>query len=212
MSVVTIRGQFGSGAPEIGKLIAEPLHADFIDREIIAKVAEKLNCMDQETAIKEMPPGSLMGRIAAALGRSGLALEKGPYLPTWEMQLADAFYLSGLESVITELAANQPIVIQGRGSQYILKGYPESFHILTVTPQELRVKRVMEKLQTDQESAEKQIFRIDDSRRAFIKRYFGANQEDLLDYDLVINTDHFTYENAASIVVNAVQFTELWKG
>jgi cytidylate kinase len=211
MSVVTIRGQFGSGAPEIGRLIAELLHADFIDREIIAKVAERLSASNQEVAAKEIPTGSLMARIAEALGRSGLALEKGPYLPTWEMQLDDALYLSGLESIVTELAANQPVVIQGRGSQYILKGYPESFHILTIAPLELRVKRVMETLQLDHESAEMQISRIDDSRREFIKKYFGANQDDPLDYNLVINTEHFTFENAASIVVHAVPFTELWK-
>jgi cytidylate kinase len=212
MSVVTIRGQFGSGAPEIGRLIAESLHADFIDREIIAKVAERLNYPNQEITAKEMPPSSLMGRIAEALGRNGLALAKGPYLPTWEMQLDDALYLSGLESVITELAANQPVVILGRGSQYILKGYPESFHILTIAPLELRVKRVMETFQLDRECAEAQISRIDDSRNEFIKRYFGANQEDPLDYDLVINTEHFTFEEAVSIVIHAVPFTYLWKG
>lgn len=211
MSVVTIRGQLGSGAPEIGRLIADSLHADYVDREIIAKVAEKLRWPDQEIATKEMPPGSLMERIAEALGRSGLTLDKGPYLPTWEIPLADTLYLSGLESVITELAKNQPIVIQGRGSQYILKGYPESLHILTIAPVELRVKRVMVKLQLDQESAEKEISRTDNSRREFIKRYFGADQEDPIHYDLVINTEHLTFENAASIAVHAVPFAELWK-
>ena len=35
MSVVTIRGRLGSGAPEIGKLVADKLHADYVDREII---------------------------------------------------------------------------------------------------------------------------------------------------------------------------------
>ena len=36
MPVITIRGKLGSGAPEIGKLVAESLHIDYIDREIIA--------------------------------------------------------------------------------------------------------------------------------------------------------------------------------
>jgi len=212
MSVVTIRGQEGSGASKIGRLIAESLHADFIDREIIGKVADRLRWPDHEVAAKEMPPGSLMGRIAEAFGRSGLALDiMRPDLPTWEIQLGDTLYISGLRSVITELVKNQPVVIQGRGSQYILKGYPESLHILTVAPLELRVKRVMEKLQANQDSARKEITRIDDSRREFIKRYFGADQDDPVYYDLVINTEHFTFGDAASIAVQAARFAELWK-
>ena len=208
MSVVTIRGQLGSGAPEIGRLIADSLHADFVDREIIAKVAERLSCPNQEVAVKEMPSGSLLGRIAAALVNSGLSLDKGPHLPTWEIQLGDTLYLSGLEYVITELARNQPVVIQGRGSQYILEDYPGSLHILTVAPLEVRLKRVMEELQLDQESARKEISRIDDSRREFIKSYFGADQEDPMHYDIVINTEHLTFEEAASIVVHAIPFAE----
>ena len=32
----------GSGAPEIGKLVADKLHFDYVDREIIDRVAELL--------------------------------------------------------------------------------------------------------------------------------------------------------------------------
>jgi cytidylate kinase len=36
MPVITIRGQLGSGAPEIANRVAERLHIDYVDREIIA--------------------------------------------------------------------------------------------------------------------------------------------------------------------------------
>ena len=48
MSVVTIRGQLGSGAPEIGREVAERLHADYVDREIIAEVAARLHRQEQD--------------------------------------------------------------------------------------------------------------------------------------------------------------------
>jgi len=204
MSVVTIRGRLGSGAPEIGRLVADSLQADYVDREIIAKVAEKLHWPNQEVAAKEMPTDSLEGRIAEALGCSGLTLERAPYLPTWEIPSGDTLYVSGLKFVITELAKKQPIVIQGRGSRYILEEYPGCLHVLIVAPQELRVRRAMVKLQLDQEAAEKEISRIDNSRREFIRMYFGADQEDPLRYDLVINTENLGFEAAASIVVHAV--------
>jgi len=37
MSVVTIEVNLGSGAPEIGKIVAGKLHFDYVDREIMIK-------------------------------------------------------------------------------------------------------------------------------------------------------------------------------
>ena len=67
MSLITIRDLLGSGAPEIGKLAADRLHVDYVDREIIASVAARLNRQEQEVTEKEMPPSSLLGRIAKVL-------------------------------------------------------------------------------------------------------------------------------------------------
>jgi cytidylate kinase len=210
MSVVTIRGQMGSGAPEIGKLIAERLHFDYVDREIIAGVAKHLNLPQDSVADKEMPPGSLLGRIAEALGR-GYAISASAqtyatsYLPTWEMPLDNTNYLLGLESVIKELAKNQAVVIRGRGSQFILKNYHGAFHLLLVAPIKLRVKRVMESLKLDQETAKKEVEHFDSSRREFTKRYFSAELEDPINYDLVINTEHLSFDDAASISIKALR-------
>jgi len=68
--VVTIRGQLGSGAPEIGRQVADILHADYVDREIIAEVAARLHRQEREVIAKEMPPSSLLSWIAEALGHS----------------------------------------------------------------------------------------------------------------------------------------------
>ena len=216
MSIVTIRGHSGSGAPEIGRQVADDLHIDYIDREIIAKVAELLDEQKQDVIAKEMPPGSLWDRIARTFGFDNvaesfyavepgfLAPYSGAYLPTWQIPLDDTQYLSGLESVINELARNQNAVIRGRGSQFILKDHPGVLHVLVVAPLETRVKRVMEDLKIDRESAKKEISHSDNSRRAFIKRYFQADMDDSLHYDLVINTAHFRFEQAASIVVKTL--------
>ncbi len=206
MAVVTIRGQMGSGAPEVGRLVAEKLHADYVDREIIAEVAARLHEQEQEVVAKEMPPSSLLGRIAEALRQSyafddGLA---GAYLPIGQIPLDDTRYLQALKSVIRELVRTQPLVIMGRGSQFVLKGLPGALHVSVVAPLELRVKRVMEDLRVTQEAAKLEIARFDSSLREFIKRYFKAEPEDPLHYDLVINTDRFNFQTSASMVVDAL--------
>jgi hypothetical protein len=43
MPVITIRGNLGSGAPEIGKLVADRLRIHYDEREIIAAIASHLH-------------------------------------------------------------------------------------------------------------------------------------------------------------------------
>ncbi len=207
MSVVTIRGRLGSGAPEIGKQVAEKLQADYVDREIIAKVARRLQREEQDVIAKEMPPSSLLGRIAEALGQSHGFDQgfEGAYLPISQMPLDDARYLQALKSVVGDLARSERLVIFGRGSQFILKD-PGVLHVLIVAPPELRVKRVIKDLNLHQQAAEREVARSDNNIREFMKRYFRAELEDPLHYDLVINTEHLGFQAAASIVVGAVSW------
>jgi CMP/dCMP kinase len=208
MPVVTIRGQLGSGAPEIGRRVAERLEANYVDREIIAQVAAWLHRQEEEVREKEMPPGSLLGRIADSL-KSCCTFDMGAgaaYLPTWGLPLNDARYLQALECVVRDLAQSPAIVILGRGTQFILKDYPQSLHVLLVAPLEMRVKRVMENLKLDRHAAEQEIARFDNSRHEFIKRYFHANLEDPVHYHLVLNTDGLDYQAAAAVIVAAAGF------
>ena len=208
MPIVTIRGTLGSWAPEIGRQVADLLHADYVDRQIIAEVAARLRRQEEEVSAKEMPPSSLLGRIAEALDlsmSSGVGFE-GTYLPTWEIPLDDRRYLQALESVVKELARSPSMVIQGRGSQFILKNQPQILHVFTVAPLELRVKRVMESQILAATAARQEIARFEKGSREFIKRYFQASWEDPVRYDLVINTESLGVKDAASIVVDALSF------
>lgn len=203
MAIITIRGQLGSGAPEIGKLIADRLHIDYIDREIIAQVAEQIQRPKQDIAAKELPPGSLLGRISEALERNAY-YRASAYIPVWEIPLEDTQYLPALESVIKDITRSGSVVIHGRGSQFILKGLPGVLHVLVVAPFDLRVKRIMESSKAKESEARKEIERFDGSRRVFTKRYFHADLEDSVHYDLVINTEYFSYDDAAFIIIGAL--------
>ncbi len=214
MALVTIRGQLGSGAPEIGRRIAELLQADYVDREIIAEVAARLHRGEQDVIAKEMPPGDLWGRIAEALGRastSGVDFE-GAYLPASEMPLDDRRYLKTLESVIRDLARSPSLVIYGRGAQFILKEDSRVFRVQTVAPLELRVKRVMKDLGLTPEAAGKEIARFESSSRKFIQKHFRAEVEDAVHYDLVVNTGRLSFEAAAATVLKALSARDMPEG
>jgi cytidylate kinase len=210
MSLVSIRGQLGSGPTEIGRKIAETLHADYVDREIIAEVAARLHRQEQDVLEKESPPSSLLDRIAEALQRSlpfGEGFE-GAYLPAWKIPLDDIRYFQMLESVVKDLARSPSLVIQGRGSQFILKNDPRVFRVQIVATLEQRIKRVMEELKLSPEAAKQEIARFESGAREFVKRYFRVEVEDPKYYDLVINTERIGFEAASSIIVDAISFKE----
>jgi cytidylate kinase len=63
----------------------------------------------------------------------------------------------------------------------------------------------MEDMKINEEAARKEITRFDSSRREFIKRYFQAELEDPVNYDIVINTSVINYKDAAAIVIKALK-------
>ena len=130
------------------------------------------------------------------------------YMPTeiypWEIPIDDKLYLKTLKTVITELAKSQAIVIRGRGSQFILEDFPGIFHVLVVAPSDLRVKRVMERMKLDEEKAKNEVKRSDSNHHEFLRRYFHAEPENPLDYHLVLNTERMSLQEAAAVIVNAV--------
>ena len=62
----------------------------------------------------------------------------------------------------------------------------------------------MDRMKLDEENAKKEIKRSDSNHHEFLKRYFHAETENPLDYDLVINTQRIAIEEATSIILKAI--------
>jgi cytidylate kinase len=206
MSLVTIWGPLGSGAPEIGKQIADRLQAEYVDRQIMAEAAALLHRQEQELISKENLQTGLLDRIVKALENNYTGFGEtlvGAYLSMVENPLDDALYLQTLQAVISDLARSESIVILGRGSQFIIKDLLGALHVLVVAPIEVRVQRLMHQYNLDEKTAKREIGCFDNSSREFIKRYFKAEVWDPVCYDLVVNTRYLSLEAAASIVIEA---------
>jgi len=210
MSIITIRGKLGSGAQEVGKLVSEKLQIDYIDREIIAKVAARLNLDEDEVMEKESPAAGLQSRIAEALSRGFTVGDgvQGIYLPMWQMPLDNNRYVEALSSFLTELSQGRSAVIFGRGGQYILKNHPQSLHVSVIAPLNLRVQRVMKCMKLSETAAKHLISRDDNSAHEFGKRYFNTEMDDPNQYDLTLNTERYSFDEAASLVVMALHLKE----
>jgi cytidylate kinase len=213
MPVITMRGLTGSSASEIGREVARLINGDYVDRQVIAEVAELLKRPEEQIEAKEQITTGLFDRIVGPLRKiiSGSGKIDSAYMRTWEEPLDDTEYISALEAVIRDLALDQNIVIVGRGSQHILRNNKSVLHVLVIAPIEDRINRIMTEKKMEREEAMRHIEETDSSRKAFIQRFFQKEMENPLLYDLVINTKYITNESAANLIISVASEKNPWR-
>jgi len=186
--VITLSRLPGSGGEILGHRLAEDLKISYFDNEIIEAVAKSAKVGDTivET-LDEQDRSMLSDWISALLG---------------DQQLWPYEYLHHLSRVVGAIAAHGHAVIVGRGASFILP--PEiSLRIFIVSPLDERVKNVARTYSVSEDEARKRVVRTESERKAFIRRYFNADMMDPVHYDLVINTQYFTIDNAVEIIKSA---------
>lgn len=205
MSVITICGELGSGAPEIGRQIADHLNACYLDQKIISELSVRLNCTKEEVKRKVDSPTNVFDRMLKSFENCYECLEMlGKWsVPPSQLPLDDFTFLDMLDSVLREFASKGFIVIYGKGGQFFFKNEPEAFHVRVIAPLGMRVQRVMRESSLTKEEAEQEIRRFHCSDSQFIKKYFWARIENPIIYDLVINTNRISFSSAALTLIYA---------
>jgi cytidylate kinase len=204
MPIVTIHGQYGSGVTSVGNKLAKELGVDYVDRKIIAEVAQRLQRGERIIEEKESLPSTTIGRIAQALSISGMDYSLA-YIPPEDLPVDDVHYLETLKSVVKGLAKNDSMVIHGRGSQFILRDKIEALHILLVAPEEIRIQNIAALENINIDAARLRINKFDGNFRSFIKRYFKAELEDPVHYDVVLNTHYFKEVDVVNLIIEALR-------
>ena len=182
--VITVSRQLGSGGTSIAMLVAKQLDFVLYDKEIIDRVAEHAGAspelMEQHDERRRNIVSSLV-----------LQLLEGKR-PTEDS------YLRALVRAIRKIDAEGDAVVVGRAASCIL---PESFRARIVAPESLRIARIGELHNIDQDAARRMVVSSDRVRSDFERASFGADLDDPLGYDIVINTEYFSIEHAADLVV-----------
>jgi cytidylate kinase len=63
----------------------------------------------------------------------------------------------------------------------------------------------MERLSVDRKEAERATRELDEGRRRYVKAYYGRRWDDPANYDLILNSVPFSYEQCAEIIETAVR-------
>jgi hypothetical protein len=120
-------------------------------------------------------------------------------------QLDDARYLQTLTSVIKGLAARGNVVILGRGGQAILAHDPDALHVFVHAPKDRRIETLVARDGMAPQAAERRIKESDEHRRAFHRRYFKVDVDDVALYDIAINAGRIAPDAAVDIVAIAAR-------
>lgn len=96
-------------------------------------------------------------------------------------------------------------MIRGWGTINLLRPVPHVVCVRVCAPMELRIRRMMERLNTgDEEFCANEIRLSDEAHAAIIQRHFGVDWRDPVFYDLVLNTERVPIEDCVKEVLNLV--------
>lgn len=205
-SVICVSHATGSGGGEVGRLVAERLGFLHLDEEIVARAAARGGISSAEVADEERRK-SLAARILGSLfegGSSAAALGGAvPFLLDDEASANDVRAL--IREAIEQSAARGDVVITAHAASHALDPGPSILRVLVTGSPATRARRVSEQASVDIADAERTVEGADAGRRDYLKRFYGVAEELPTHYDLVVNTDRISVEEAAALVTHVAE-------
>ncbi|MCI0526163.1 MAG: cytidylate kinase-like family protein [Nitrospira sp.] len=188
MAILTISRQLGSGGNAIASQLVQRLGYKLVDK---VKLHEMVTDYGQfKTELEKV-----------------INEEKPRFLDRFFH--SQKIYFDLLQTLIYDVACLGNVIIMGRGGHIILKDVPGVLRVKVISPQGLRVKRVMEDQGVSRENAEELVRQNDRERGGFMRYLFDIDEADPHFYDLVINTGRLSLSTAVDFIAEAVTSSEL---
>lgn len=213
MPVITISRQFGTAGVPIARELAKRFGAEFLDREIVAAVAERSGIPEAEAEGYDERLPSLWQRLASALASSAPEVAMPP-LPA-DVVPASAMHerLAAItRAVIEEAATRGNAIIVGRGGVFIIGRRPDTLHVQLHASLEARVRYLLMRIEEvpvdtrpDEDSLRQLCRSIDSARQGYVRRLFDADWLHVSHHDLSIDSGRLGVEQTADIIESAAR-------
>lgn len=180
MPLIAMTREMGSLGKDVAAGIAARTQRKVVYHEIIEPIANKMRL--RKSHVERFLDG-----------KSGL----------WERLTTDKTSLSifTADETFRFLRDGSTGVIRGWGAVHLLKDVPHVIRVRICAPLETRVKRMMERLATDnREAIENEIELSEEAHTAITRRHFGVNWRDPENYDIVLSTERLSIEECVDEV------------
>jgi cytidylate kinase len=205
--VICISYATGSGGDEVGRLVAERLGFRHVDEEIVAGAAARGAISSADVADEERRKSlatRILGSISDAGGSSVMALGGGGALPVvLEHEASSSEIQALIREAIEQTAARGDVVITAHAAAHALKPGADTLRVLVTASPTTRAQRVSERAGVDIARGKRTVKAADAGRRDYLKRFYDVAEELPTHYDLVVNTDGISVEEAAALVAHA---------
>ena len=116
------------------------------------------------------------------------------------------------DEILSMAASGEPVILRGWGATSLLKEVPHAVRVCISASRRTRVKRMMERLDTnDLGQVERIVEQNDEAASAVMRRHFHIDTRDLNEYDMGFNTDRVSVDQCIdeiTKVVKSAQFAE----
>jgi len=191
MPLIAMTREMGSLGKDVAAAVANRLGKPLVHHEIIDQLANKMRLRKSHV-------------IRFLDGKANM----------WERLTTDktslAIYTADETLALAE--RNSVSVIRGWGAAHLLRPISHVVCVRVCAPMKLRVRRMMDRLNTDDEAfVTNEIKLSEEAHGAITRRHFGINWQDPEQYDLVLNTERVSIDECADEVLalaNDPQFRE----
>jgi len=203
---VCISGLDGAQMREVAQGAAAKLAFAVVDEDIVLQAAAAGDIEPEVVADSERRK-SFIERAALGMGAGG---DMGAVAIAGGAGYAGGFGLGDdvralIVRAIEETADRGNVVIAAHAASHALAERDDVVRVLVTASPETRRARIAAERGLDEKEAAKALDRSDDARADYLKRFYGARQELPTQYDLVLNTDRLTPDEAAELVALAAK-------
>ncbi len=182
--VLTVEREYGSGANDIARKVAERLGWTLWDQLLTTEIARRLQCDHLHVEQHEERRDSLYYRLFKSFLRGSF---EGS-LATPNLKMADAEGIRDASREVVLAAADQGnCVILGRGSAYDLHDRPDTYHVFIYAPVEEKIRRLRQMGKSEREAIDL-VETVDHERSDFIKQHFGIEWPARQYFHVMINS------------------------
>ena len=199
-SIITIGREYGSGGRQIGQEVAKYFGIKCYDKELLERAANDSGiCKELFEHHDEKPTNSFLYSLVMdtySFGYSSAGFN--------DMPMNHKIFLAQFDA-IKKLAEEGPCVMVGRCADYALSDWPDCFSIFIHADMDARIRRIASKYGKSDKEAKDIIIKTDKSRASYYNYYTHKKWGSAKDYNLCIDSGKLGLDNAAKIIINAVQ-------
>ena len=185
---VAISREAGAGGSPIGQIVGRMLGWEVLDRNILDRVAQRYKL---SRPLLEMVDETQSNWAYDILG-------------TWldPKLIPHEKYVIHLGHVVLAAACQESAVYIGRGVQFLLPK-DRGLSVRIIASDAYRTRRISERENLTQKQARQKMLKVDNGRRAFVRRFFHHDIDNSHLYDLVLNVERLGPSATAECIVAA---------